>query len=266
MGYLFVYLLFIYLNLYVLIPKLLPKSKYLYYLIALLMTAVSITIVDICIEYFVHHYYAIPFNQYSFFSSRSILFVELSSDILLIGILLIGISITVFFKNWLLSMEREEALKKEKLHTQLDVLKERVTPSLLLNVLYKAGESTKTDPVNSSKILLRLSRLLRYQLYDSSRDAVLLRSEIKFLSDYLSLENSCNENLNYTIIYPPLEKNYFVAPLSFISIVEDTLEGLREQKENILIELKFTITDDCVIFTCINNQKERNHRCTFITI
>lgn len=265
-GYLSVYLFFIYLNLYVLIPKLLIKSKYLYYLIALLMTAISITIADICIEYFIHRYYGIPFNRFSFFSLRSIPFVELLSDILLTSILLIGISITVFFKNWLLSMEREKALKKDKLYTQLDVLKERVAPSFLLNVLYKAGESTKSTPATSSKILLKLSRLLRYQLYDSSRDVVLLRSEINFLSDYLSLENSCNENLNYIITYPPLEKNYFVPPLSFVPIVEDALDTFREQKDDLLIELKFAITDNCVIFTCKDNKRETVHRCNLIKI
>jgi LytS/YehU family sensor histidine kinase len=251
---------------YALIPKLLLKSNYLYYLSVLLMTAISITVADICIEYFVHRYYEIPFNPYSFFSSRSIPPVELLSGILLTDILLTGISITVFFKNWLLSMEREEALKKDKLYTQLDVLKERITPSFLLNVLHKAGESTKSAPGASSKMLLQLCRLLRYQLYDNSREAVLLSSEINFLSDYLSLENSCNENLNYTITHPPFEKNYFVPPLSFVPIVEDALETFREQKEPVLIELKFAVTGDSVVFTCKNNQKEISHRCNILTI
>lgn len=263
-SYLFIYLFFIYLNLYTLIPKLLLRNRHFDYLLMLLLTAISITVATICMEYFIHHFYRIPFCQYSFFSSRSIPFWEFLSNTFLTTILLLGISITAFFKNWLLSIEQEEEMKKKNLHTQLDGLKEQVTPSFLLNVLHKAGELTETNPTKSSEVLLKLSRLLRYQLYDSARDAVLLRAEINFLSDYLSLENYCNENLSYKITYPPFEKSYFIAPLSFTFVVEEALKRLRMQKKETWIELKFAIAGDSVIFTCTNNLNQISNKCDLL--
>lgn len=252
----FVYLLFIYINIHILIPGLLLAGKYLYYIFALIAITAAMTVSTIFFQYLTHLYYEIPFGRYSFFFSGSIPVLEFASDFLVTGLSLTGVSIPVLLKNWLLHTEKEETLKKEELYSRLDGLKERITPCFLFNALHKAGELAEMKSGKSSQILLRLSQLLRYQLYDCSRDIVLLRSEIKFLSNYLNLETCCNENLNYKITYPQLEKNYFIPPLLLIPFVESSLNTLRKQRGGTTIALKFEITDGWLIFICTDNRDD----------
>lgn len=255
-GYMAIYLFFIYLNIYVLIPRVLLRGEHVRYVNLLIVITALITALGISFQYVVHQYYNIPFGQHSFFSERAIPALEFTSDFLITGLLITGISVTVFFKYWLQNMEKQELLKKEKLNTTLDGLKERITPFFLLNVLHKAGELPVIKSGISSQLLLKLSRLLRYQLYDCGRDTVLLGSEIKFISDYLSLEHSCNEKLNYKIVYPSLEKNYLVPPLLFISFIEESLETLRRQEGYTRLDLKFDIAGGWLVFTRLDNRNE----------
>ncbi|WP_254500443.1 histidine kinase, partial [Salmonella enterica] len=70
----------------------------------------------------------------------------------------------------------------------MDFLKSQVNPHFLFNMLNNSQVLIQTDPEKASEILLKLSDLLRYQLYDSSRQKVLLNADIRFLMHFLSLE------------------------------------------------------------------------------
>ncbi|MEJ0102280.1 MAG: histidine kinase [Bacteroidota bacterium] len=57
----------------------------------------------------------------------------------------------------------------------------------------------KKDPEKASQVLMKLSDLLRYQLYDSARNKVLLTADIHFLTDFLNLEKIRRDNFEFSI-------------------------------------------------------------------
>lgn len=69
----------------------------------------------------------------------------------------------------------------------------------MFNTLNRTGVLSKSEPQKAADMVLRLSQLLRYQLYDEARDKVLLNSEINFLIHYLALEKIRRDNFNYII-------------------------------------------------------------------
>lgn len=66
-------------------------------------------------------------------------------------------------------------------------------------------------------MLMKLSQLLRYQLYDCSRTKVLLSSEINFLNNYLTLEQNSQAQFNYELLADG-EVNRTLVTLAFHSI------------------------------------------------
>lgn len=261
-GYILFILSIMYLNIYWLIPKLLLKGGYCQYIIVLLFVICFILIGDIYTEYYVHRYYQIPFGQFSFFSEERYKFLDLLSNFFIFTLYFVSITSVVFYKHWLLSTQKLEQLKARQLRTDLNKLKNRISAEFLLDKLGKVAEFCKTAPLKVSTALLLLSRVLRYQLYDCGRESVLLSSEIKFLNDYLKLEEVCNSNFRFKISYPITQVNLFVPPLLLISFIEEALSCLSQQNEDTWIDITFIVVNDHLTFVCSDNRtinsKEEN--------
>lgn len=254
-GYILVYLSILYLNLFLLIPRLLLKAKYIEYILLLLGIIFIFSLGEIGAEYYIHKSNDIPFGQYSFFSPERNKFIDLFSNYFIYTLYLLSVSVVAFYKYWINNVEKVERLKTEQLHSELDNLKSRISTTFLLNKLHIAAQLCRIYPSKSSRILLQLSRILRYQLYDCSRESVLLSSEIKFLNDYLDLEKICNDNLDFKIITPSTLPSCFIPPLLLISIVEKSLKQLSGRENSVWINLGFNIVGEELIFTCTDNRE-----------
>ncbi|HCO68961.1 MAG TPA: regulator of cell autolysis [Dysgonomonas sp.] len=254
--YIMVFLTVIYLNIYMFIPRLLLKGKYIEYALILLGTVLILSLGDIWAEYHIHKYYSIPFGEYSFYHPERYPAVDFFSAFFIFMLYLFSVTVIVFYKHWIIDIQKVERLKTDQLHSELDSLKSRINTEFLLDKLHKAAGYSKTNPLNASRILLQLSRVLRYQLYDCSRENVLLSSEIKFFNDYLNLEKICNSNLDFSIQHSQTIKNCFIPPLLLISVVVESLKILSDQEGVILINIEFGITDNTLFFIYTDNRKE----------
>ncbi|MDR1091247.1 MAG: histidine kinase, partial [Prevotella sp.] len=243
-------------NIYLFIPKLLLKGKYVEYILSLLGTVLVLSLVDIWMEYYIHKHNGIPFGRYSFYHPERYQFIDFFSTFFTSMLYLFSVSVIVFYKHLIIDIQKAERLKTEKLNSELDSLKNRINTEFLLNKLHKAAAFSKTNPINASRILLQLSRVLRYQLYDCSRENVLLSSEIKFFNAYLNLEKTCNPNLDFKILHPKTIKNCFIPPLLLISIVEESLSTLYKQKGSLLITVEFNIADNTLFFSYTDNREK----------
>ena len=106
---------------------------------------------------------------------------------------MLGGSITIVLKHWMTENNRVNQLERIHVQSEVEQLKAQVNPLLLFNVLNRTAVLAKSEPKEASGMLLELSQILRYQLYDCSRKAVLLKAEIDFLTNYLALEHPAAE-------------------------------------------------------------------------
>ncbi len=252
--YMIAYLSVIYLNIYWSIPKLLLRKKYIQYVIILSATAGLLLFGINFIEYFVYSYKGIPFDQVGLFSEEQNPTIYLIYNYVLIIIYLTSISAVVFYKQWMLNVKKVEQLKAERFNSELSNLKNRISPDFLFDKLRRAAGYFLTNPQQASRILFQLSRVLRYQLYDSSRKEVLLNSEIKYLNDYLTLEKECNERFDFKITYPESARNYLIPSSLLILFVENSLKKLSEVNDNTWIHIDFSITGDILTFNVTDNR------------
>ena len=225
-----------YLHLYYLVPRLLLYKKYRAYILSSSVSVLLLILLRYVQEYWIFTSSGIPPSRSSFFNMVSIL--DSLSDYMLNMICITGISMTVLLKNWMVENQRVNQLEKKQIQSEVNNLKEQVNPSLLFNTLNRIGILSKSEPQKAADMVLRLSQLLRYQLYDGAREKVLLNSEINFLTHYLALEKFYSDTFDYQIVSEKVLTGILIPPLLLVPIIQYALKrrGKQEKCPSILLE------------------------------
>ena len=117
------------------------------------------------------------------------------------------------------------SIEKEKLDTEIKFLKSQINPHFLFNVLNNIYALTVIKSDKAPDNLMRLSKILRYMLYDSNDGKVSLQKEIDYLENYISLASlKDSRGLNVTIDLDKSQPDLMVAPLLFIPFVENAFK------------------------------------------
>lgn len=235
-----------YYNLYILLPTYLPKRQYAKYAAYLVLTVGLLIIFQTLEELAV----LTSIDKVDVFYSPPMIYVNILSTFILVTLCISGSAMTVALKHWMINERRVGQLEKLHIQSEVEQLKEQVSPHLLFNILNHTGVLATSQPAEASKMLIRLSRLLRYQLYDCNREKVLLSTEIKFLNDYLMLEQTHSGAFTFTIVSDQSSPPVLVSPLLFISFIQAAVTRIYERKERTELRLKFKVTDDSVLFVC----------------
>ena len=247
---LIIYLSIIYLNIKILVPCYLLQNRYRIY-IGMLTTLALFTIAfDLTIEFYIKKFFHLNYGKFSILERKDDFVLNIIATCFLYVICFAGTSIGVLFKHWLASVQQINQLEKDTIKAELQHLKSRIYPGFLFKTLEKAGEQAILNPRKTSAILMKLSRFLRYQLYDSTRNEVLLISEISSLENLLNLKKEQLIGFEYSIVIDENIKHVLVPPLLFVSIVLPTVDSITEYEEMPFINLSFGIKDKSLMFVC----------------
>lgn len=234
----FVYfILLFYVNMYLLVPKLLFRNKNIEYCLAVLGI---LTVAAVC------GYFFNPFDKghglnIPLFSFLTILLLAASSSIKL-------------FQKGMTDKQLIYELKQSKTYAELEQLKNQINPHFLFNMLNNANVLTRKDPEKASQVLMKLSDLLRYQLYDSARDKVLLTSDIHFLEDFLNLEKVRRDSFDFLISKEGDLSGIQIPPLLLISFVENAVKHNHDVTKTSYVNLYFEVRNNELFFKCINSK------------
>ncbi len=197
-------------NNYLLIPRLLTKMKWKTYLFLSLLLCFFLTIFRATIETKFGLKVGtilepLTKNARSFY----LLFVFLTNLVSTI------ISLASYFgKKWIESSKREATLKSEKLEAELSLLKSQVNPHFLFNTLNNIYTLCYLNDKRAAETVLKLAEMMRYLIYECVNKEVLLKKEIRFLESYLELQKLKSlafgrirletDKLDNTLLVPPL--------------------------------------------------------------
>lgn len=239
---LLLFFLLFYSNMYILVPKLLFKNKYAWYFLTILSI---LGIIVIATKVFLTYFGGTDADEDG-------LNIPLFSILILV---LIAASTSIkLFQKWVVDKQLIFELEKSKTSVELEQLKNQINPHFLFNMLNNANVLTQKDPEKASQVLLRLSDLLRYQLYDSTREKVLLTSDIRFLEDFLNLEKIRRDNFNFIISKEGNLNGVQIPPLLFISFVENAVKHNNDSARSSYVNVFFEVKDDELIFQCVNSK------------
>lgn len=236
---------------YILLPKFLYKNKYWLFAIWFLFVISLVIVIE---ETFLEQVFY-PETRGRKFSK---MFYNLLSTMPTLSIL-IGLK----FAWDALTKQREVlALKNFIKESELQFLKSQINPHFLFNNMnnlyaYAVEKSSKTP-----EIILELSSVLRYMLYECKARFVPLTKEINHLEDYVNLSKLHIEGRGeVSIEIENRISNYRIAPLILTVFVENAFKhSASSQTENILIVIKVTISDVGKLhFSCVNTYMEQSN-------
>ena len=240
------YLIVIYFNLYFLIPKYLLTKKYFRFITGLIISVLVLnTIVNVA-EYVVYKVTDTPFNELSVFHGNNFI-ADMVFNIFQLAICIMGGGAIVLLKEWMKENKSILLLEKEILKSEVEQLKERIAPETLFRILNSTGRKARENTEEASDILVKLSRVLRYQLYDCSRDKVLLKSEISFIENYLILLQMNFGKPDYKMNIEGNMDMIFVPPLLFSSLLQ---VGIDKTETNAGLDIDFKIGSKLISFLC----------------
>lgn len=90
-----------------------------------------------------------------------------------------------FFK-WIKENNLREKIEKQHLKSELALLRAQINPHFLFNTLHNIDTLINKEPEIASNLLMKLSGMMRYMLYDSDENKVSLSKEIEYIENFIS--------------------------------------------------------------------------------
>jgi two-component system, LytTR family, sensor kinase len=170
-------------------------------------------------------------------------------------------SFLVFFSLGLRVLERyslteklQKDLEKEKLNSELAFLKNQISPHFFFNTLNNIYSLISINTEDSQKAVLKLSKLMRYLLYESEHGNTTLGNELDFMNNYIDLMRlRMNEKVILAVSFPSGFKDINIPPLIFIPFIENAFKHGISYREKSFIDISMTTLEDSISFRCTNS-------------
>ena len=155
--------------------------------------------------------------------------------------------------------EREKNLLKEKLETELKFLRNQTNPHFLMNTLNNIYALARKKSDETAEVVMKLSEMLRFILYESGQDCIALTAEIKVLEDYLELEKMRYNNRLAVSFEKNIDSNaYQITPLLLLPFVENAFKhGVSETRFQSFVHIHMQVEKSYLTFI-VENSKDSN--------
>jgi len=246
-----IHIILSYLNIYVLMPKFAFKKKYAAYIFLMLSAIFLMVIVKFELTYHLVSTNVWPEGPESISNMTVDYVIEMMFGELYVITFVTAIKITLDF---LKEHQRVANLEKTQLETELLFLRTQISPHFFFNTLNNIYSLAVIQSKKTPKIILKLSELMRYMLYETKNKRQSLENEILCIQNYLDLERvRHNEKLDVNMSISGDIQDKEIAPILLLTFIENAFKhGAHKTIGDIKIDLDFTIKNNFLYFTISN--------------
>ncbi len=171
------------------------------------------------------------------------------------SILICGFSLGLGVLDKLSQNEKQrKELEKEKLNSELAFLKNQISPHFFFNTLNNIYSLIGFNTEEAREAVLKLSKLMRYLLYESEHGESKLREEIAFLKHYIDLMRlRVGSKVELRISLPENHDELLVPPLLFVPFVENAFKHGISYRERSFIDIRMTVENNRILFYVRNS-------------
>jgi len=146
-------------------------------------------------------------------------------------------------------------LKKEKTQAELMHLKSQVNPHFFFNTLNNLYGLVEQDTVKAQQLILKLSDMMRYSIYEGQKDWVTLADEITYLENYMDLHRMrYHKEIAIRFDIEVEDRSMTIMPLLFIIMVENAFKhGVEKLRKDAFVHIRLKATKKLVDFEIENN-------------
>jgi sensor histidine kinase YesM len=246
-----------YINMYVLVPAFFFRSRYILYVIFLLILGIGgLNLIGYGFNHLFSEY---RLNSMEGESRKTGLY---EGAMMCISIIIMTTTVKLLQK-WIRDNKRITELSNLTLRMELNELRNQINPHFLFNMLNNVKALIRTDPEKATAVIMKLSEFLRYQLYENDEEKTLLTSEIEFLSNFINLEKIRREDF-YVDMKVDIEKKIlngiFIPPNLFTTFVENAVKhSVDISGKEYYIKINITMENKKLHFVCINSTNPEYH-------
>lgn len=240
----------VYINLYYFIPQYLSKKQILsYFLLLAFATIVATPLELICLFW----------NMSGYNEARLYLIQNQSMHFLFMFFITSSSTVLKIAKEWLLQERIKKDLENKNLQSELSFLKSQINPHFLFNTLNSLYALTLKKSDKAPEIVLRLSEMMRYMLYESNEKKVDLQREVQYIENYLELERiryGDKAEISFEYSGESSEK-YKVPPLLFIPFLENAFKhGLSNSLSEGYVRANMLVAEGEIQFDIVNSKSK----------
>lgn len=160
-----------------------------------------------------------------------------------------------FAVDWFELENKKRELENQKLTAELNYLKAQINPHFLFNTLHNLNYLSQIKSDQATEVIVKLSNIMRYMIYDSNKPKVPISKEISYIKDYLSLEGiRLNNKFELTFDTSEVNDQLEIAPLIFIPFVENAFKhGISDQQTENWIRVKLSSYNNQLTFKVENS-------------
>jgi two-component system, LytTR family, sensor kinase len=153
---------------------------------------------------------------------------------------------------------RMKEVEKQKIESELRALKAQINPHFLFNTLNSLYSLSLDKSDRAPELILKLSELMRYVIYESNVDLVPIGKQLEFLKSYVYLERlRADETLQIDFEVKGEYSDLKVAPLLYIAFIENAFKhGSRVKDNDPFIHITFDVEQKGRVGFVIENRME----------
>lgn len=188
------------------------------------------------------------------------LFLDVIYDVLIVGF---NLAISLMFQQFADRL-KQERLMKENAENQLTYLKAQINPHFYMNMLNNIHGMIEIDTAKAQDMVIQMSSLMRYMLYESSRSEIDLSAEIGFIRDYVELMRvRCPEDcVDISTLLPQSQcvRGVKVPPLLFLVFLENAFKHGISYNDHSFVKVSLSPGEDKIHFSCMNSIHHKDHQ------
>ncbi|SFS69802.1 GHKL domain-containing protein [Lutibacter maritimus] len=164
--------------------------------------------------------------------------------------------IPILFLIWVFEQWKWlQNLKAEKSNAELSLLRAQINPHFFFNTLNNLYALTVKNSKQAPEVILKLSNMMRYTIYEGEKETVQLDDEIAYLNNYIELHKiRYKKSVEITFDYSSVDTHLTIVPLMYIILLENAFKhGVETLTEKAFIHIKLFDDNDFIYFTIENN-------------
>lgn len=238
-----------YLNLQYFMPRFLLKKLYFKYFLAVALSVVVYLLAQSLFDIYLYGFVIGPRRQSDWVETLSYNFF---STLWYLGLML-ALKLSI---DWYEQQRIIQKILVEKLKAEVDFLRSQVNPHFLFNILNNLYALTLKKSDLAPDVVLKLSAMMEYMLYDSDDTKVSLQKEISYVNSYIELEKlrfGQQSDIELKITGKVSEQE--IAPLLILPLIENAMKhGIGKQNGNAWLHGNLYV-DDATVKLKVENSK-----------
>lgn len=240
------YAIIVYANLHYFIPIYLKKNKFAHYFLKLGLFIIILTPLKLISLYFL-------------LSSNPSEVAQLKDNqgLILLSSFFVGGFSTMYniVTEWATQIQEKQDLETQNMQSELKFLRSQINPHFLFNTLNNLYALTLKKSDQAPEIVIKLSEMMRYMLYECNEPKVLMSKELNYIKNYLDLERIRQNKVEIKFTQTGAVHTQKIAPLLLITFIENCFKhGIKNSLEIGYVNLEILIDENEMQFEVTNSK------------